>query len=201
MRYFWLTPGWSRSCIADPNSAPMTSRGVSACRNWNENQKNNELKCKLHVDIPILCCCFFLLVTSNNSMDFVAHFSKRWRHCTAWPRLAWSITTYCMQTEPLTHTELLREWELSLSWAFVHNQTSTMFDNLFTETKYCQLRARRALLQIKDVPLRTRRALLPLTLYSNSALLVLSGTSLSCNNALLALNWRYAFFTFTCQAL
>ena len=52
-----------------------------------------------------------------------------------------------------------------------------------------QLRARRALLQIKDVPLRTRRALLPLILYSNSALLVLNGTSLSCNNALLALNW------------
>ena len=42
---------------------------------------------------------------------------------------------------------------------------------------YRQLRARRALLQIKDVPLRTRRALLPLTLYSDSALL--------------ALNWRY----------
>ena len=51
--------------------------------------------------------------------------------------------------------------------------------------------AQRALLQIKDVPLRTRRALLPLTLYSNSALLVLNKTSLSCNNALLALNWRY----------
>ena len=53
-----------------------------------------------------------------------------------------------------------------------------------------QLRPRRALLQIKDVPLRTRRALL--TLYSTSALLVLNGTSLSCNNALLALNWRYS---------
>ena len=46
-----------------------------------------------------------------------------------------------------------------------------------------QLRARRALLQIKDVPLKTRRALLPLTLYSNSALLVLRGTSFSCNSA------------------
>ena len=62
---------------------------------------------------------------------------------------------------------------------------------------YRQLRARRALLQIKDVLLRTRRALLPLTLYSNSTLLVLNGTSLSCNNALLALNWRYASFTST----
>ena len=38
---------------------------------------------------------------------------------------------------------------------------------------YRQLRTRRALMQLKDVPLRTRRALLPLTLYSNSALLVL----------------------------
>ena len=59
------------------------------------------------------------------------------------------------------------------------------------ELTYRQLRARRALLQIKDVPLRTRRGLLPLTLYSNSAFLVLNRTSLSCNNALLALNWWY----------
>ena len=43
---------------------------------------------------------------------------------------------------------------------------------------YRQLRARRALFQIKDVLLRTRRALLPLTLYSNSALLVLNGKHL-----------------------
>ena len=43
-------------------------------------------------------------------------------------------------------------------------------------------------MQIKDVPLRTRRALLPMTLYSDIALLVLNGTSLTCNNALLALN-------------
>ena len=42
------------------------------------------------------------------------------------------------------------------------------------KTTYRQLRARRALLQIKDVPLRTRRALSPYTLYSNSALLVLN---------------------------
>ena len=61
---------------------------------------------------------------------------------------------------------------------------------------YRHLRARRALMHIKDVPLRTRRALLPFTLYSNSALLVLNGTSLSCNNALLALNWRYCMSPF-----
>ena len=30
-----------------------------------------------------------------------------------------------------------------------------------------------------------------IVIYSDSALLVLNGTSLSCNNALLALNWRY----------
>ena len=53
---------------------------------------------------------------------------------------------------------------------------------------YRQLRARRALLQLKDVPLRTRRALLLYKVNGNSALLVLNGTSLSCNNALLALN-------------
>ena len=53
--------------------------------------------------------------------------------------------------------------------------------------KYRQLRARRALLQFKDVPLRTRRALLLYKVYGDSALLVLNGTSLICNNALLAL--------------
>ena len=52
---------------------------------------------------------------------------------------------------------------------------------------YRQLRARRALLQIKDVPLRTRRALSLYKVSGNSALLVLNGTSLICNNALLAL--------------
>ena len=36
-----------------------------------------------------------------------------------------------------------------------------------------------------------QKGVLPLTLYSNSTLLVLNGTSLSCNNALMALNWRY----------
>ena len=62
--------------------------------------------------------------------------------------------------------------------------------------RHRQLRTRRALLQIKDVPLRTRRALLQSTLHSYSTLLVLNGTSLSCNNALLALNWRHAQINF-----
>ena len=52
-----------------------------------------------------------------------------------------------------------------------------------------QLRARRALLQLKDVPLRTRRGLLLYKVNGNSALLVLNGTSLICNSALLALSW------------
>ena len=43
----------------------------------------------------------------------------------------------------------------------------------------------------KDVPLRTRRALSPETLYSDSALLVLNGTSWDIDSALLALNWRH----------
>ena len=56
-----------------------------------------------------------------------------------------------------------------------------------------QLRARRALkLQLKDVPLRTRRVLLLyIEVYGDSALLVLNWTSLICNNALLALGWRF----------
>ena len=57
---------------------------------------------------------------------------------------------------------------------------------------YRQLKVRRALLQIKDVPLRTRRALLLYKVYGDSAFLVLNGTALICNNALVALQWRYA---------
>ena len=44
----------------------------------------------------------------------------------------------------------------------------------------------------KDVLLRTRRTISPLTLYSNSTLLVLNGTSLNIDSALLALPRRYA---------
>ena len=55
---------------------------------------------------------------------------------------------------------------------------------------YRQLRAKGALLQFKDVPLRTRRALSLCNVYgdTDSARLVLNGTSLNCNNALLVLN-------------
>ena len=53
---------------------------------------------------------------------------------------------------------------------------------------YHQLRARRALLQLKDVPLRTNRALSLYKVNGNSALLVLIGTALICNNTLLVLN-------------
>ena len=59
---------------------------------------------------------------------------------------------------------------------------------------YPRLRARRALMLLNDVPLRTRRALLPYSLYNDSALLVLNGTSLNSINALLALNWRYYMY-------
>ena len=41
-----------------------------------------------------------------------------------------------------------------------------------------------------DVPLSTRMALSPQTLYSDSTVLVLNGTSLNIENALLALNWQ-----------
>ena len=52
----------------------------------------------------------------------------------------------------------------------------------------CTNRVRRALLLFKDVLLRTRRALLLYKVYGDSALLVLKGTSLNCNNSLLAVN-------------
>ena len=50
---------------------------------------------------------------------------------------------------------------------------------------YHQLRARRALSIFKDVPLRTRRAQLLYKVYGDSVLLVLSGTSLNSDSALL----------------
>ena len=58
---------------------------------------------------------------------------------------------------------------------------------------YRKLRARRALLHISKMfhwgpEGRYRHRL---CMYSNSALLVLNGTSLTFNNALLALNWQY----------
>ena len=57
--------------------------------------------------------------------------------------------------------------------------------------RYHQARAWRALLQFKDVLLRTRRVLSLYKVYGDRALLVFNGTSLNCNNALVALNWRY----------
>ena len=56
------------------------------------------------------------------------------------------------------------------------------------------MRARRELTLLKDVPLRTRRALSPETLYSDSVL-VLNGTSLNIDSALLAVNWQCLFST------
>ena len=57
---------------------------------------------------------------------------------------------------------------------------------------YRQLRARRALSLFNDAPLRTTRRLSLCTLYSISPLLVLNGTSLNIDNALLVLNWWYS---------
>ena len=62
------------------------------------------------------------------------------------------------------------------------------------QQRFCQLRARRALLQFKYVPLRTRRALSLYKVYSDITLLVLNETSLKLNNTLLALKWRFLQF-------
>ena len=60
--------------------------------------------------------------------------------------------------------------------------------------EYHQLRARRAILLFKYVPLRTRRVLSPWSLHTYTAFLVLNGTSLNIDSALLALNRRYIVF-------
>ena len=67
---------------------------------------------------------------------------------------------------------------------------------------YCQLRARMALSIFKyTVPLRTRRALLLYNGKGNSALLVLNGTSVNSDSALLALNWQILCFCTFCWAI
>ena len=66
-----------------------------------------------------------------------------------------------------------------------------LYSRVYFLFSYRHLRARRALLQLKDVQLRTRRAQLLYKVNGNSALLALNGTSLICNSALLALSWRY----------
>ena len=63
-----------------------------------------------------------------------------------------------------------------------------VLSDLSLKMKIHQMKARRVLLQLKDVLLRTRRALSLYKVYGDSSLSVLNGTSLNCNNALLALN-------------
>ena len=85
-----------------------------------------------------------------------------------------NCTVFCFNPGPI-HKDVAITWATWYELAWI----------------YCQLKTRKALLQIKDVTLRTRRALSPYNWYSNSALLVLNGTSFNCNNALLALKLRY----------
>ena len=60
---------------------------------------------------------------------------------------------------------------------------------------YRQLRARRALMLLKDVPLRTRRALSLYKVYDNSALLVLNGTLLNSVNRAANVQRRVSLFS------
>ena len=91
---------------------------------------------------------------------------------------------HCSQLTVLVFGWVRSAIVLSEGGAFIDDVVRSLFGG----SAYRQLRARRALLQVKDVPLRTRRALLLYKVYGDSALLVLNGTSLICNNALLALN-------------
>ena len=67
------------------------------------------------------------------------------------------------------------------------------------ELTFRQLRARKALMQFKDVPLRARRALSLYKVHGDSALLVLNGISLNNINALLALSRRFDAFDYFFQ--
>ena len=58
----------------------------------------------------------------------------------------------------------------------------------YPQNAYRQLKARKALSIFKDVSLRTRRMLSLNNVYGDSALLVLNGTYLNSESALMALN-------------
>ena len=75
------------------------------------------------------------------------------------------VTQFCLQLTPISFSLL----------KFAHRQ----------------LRVRRALSILKDIPLRTRRAVSLYKVYGDSALLVLNGTSFNSDSALLVLNWRH----------
>ena len=62
---------------------------------------------------------------------------------------------------------------------------------LFWLTMISSVESQKGIIAAQDVLLRTRRVLLMYKVNGNSALLVLNGTSLICNSALLALSWRY----------
>ena len=96
-------------------------------------------------------------------------------------------------------SECHSEEVISFFWRSVYfimicvlNQTLSLLHNYAPHIFY-RLKVLMSMNQmdLKYRQLRARRALSPYTLYSNSALLVLNGTSLSCNNALLAVDWRY----------
>ena len=91
-------------------------------------------------------------------------------------------------------SEYHSEEVISFFWRSVYfimicvlNQTLSLLHNYAPHIFY-RLKVLMSMNQmdLKYRQLRARRALSPYTLYSNSALLVLNGTSLSCNNALLA---------------
>ena len=84
-----------------------------------------------------------------------------------------------------------------ISWQNAGLASSSYFcdEKMIHVHVYRQLRARRALWQLNDVPpLKTRKGLSLYKVYANNALLVLNGISLNIN-ALLALSQQYFFWT------
>ena len=112
--------------------------------------------------------------------------------CPQWKVCQWLygyVYWKCPQLK--TFTKLITHTHTHTPTPLVFKEASIEDIPIFNaQVTFRQLRARRVLLQFKDVPLSTRRALSLYKVYGNSALLVLNGTSLICNNALLALNWR-----------
>ena len=84
-----------------------------------------------------------------------------------------------------------QSWNIFYVWSNISDEQLNWWSSTIPATTiHRQLRARKVLMQFKDVVLRFRRVLLLYKVYDDSTLLVINGTSLNSINGLLALSQR-----------
>ena len=183
VRYLHLHSFWNSAVIVShlPYCTPRASPG-------------NQCHC-----LPMLFMIIALFTSKFECLIFQVTSSFMHDCCQGLEEIVFKAGICCRKLEKrLSSTSF--SFRLTMA-AWYRHEWTLIYDayNFPSQTcTYRQLRARRALLQLKDVPLRTRRALLLFKVNGISALLVLNGTSLICNSALLVLSWRYIPF-FNCM--